>query len=440
MKSYKIILSVVLTLFMASCTDWLTLEPEDGVTLDEFWKTKEHVNSAVTGCYCSIQNGPVEKMFLWGELRGDMVENGIYINSNYSNIIDGEISAENSVVNWASLYTVINNCNIVLKFAPDVKKIDGTFTDRQLKAYEAEVLTIRAMMYFQLVRAFKDVPLSLEAFVSDDQNLYLPKVSGEAILDTLVRDLKIASVNAPVTYGSIAENKSRVTAWTAKALLADIYLWQEKYSECYTLCQEIIGSGRFSMIKVEKSEFPVEDGGVVIDTVFVPSESDADQMFINSYVRGNSVESIFEIPFTTLKTNPFYSMLGPDVNDLRPKLDVLDGTIFPEPLYLTASQATDIRGSGCSYRAGVVWKYVGTSRTGIVRTSSNYTTPWIMYKYSDILLMKAEAMCEIGLNTHDETAQDFYNQAIASMNEVRNARNAIETEVYKFVENNVDGK
>ncbi|MDD3321419.1 MAG: RagB/SusD family nutrient uptake outer membrane protein [Paludibacter sp.] len=440
MKSYKIILTVIFAFLMVSCTNWLTLEPEDGVTLDEFWKTKEHVYSAVTGCYCSLQNGPVEKMFLWGEIRGDMVENGIYTNSNYSNIIDGEISAENSVVNWSSLYTVINNCNIVLKFAPGVREIDGTFTEKQLKAYEAEALTIRAMMYFQLVRSFKDVPLSLEAFVSDDQNLYLPKVSGEAILDTLVRDLKIASVNAPVTYGSTSENKNRVTAWTAKTLLADIYLWQEKYSECYTLCQEVIGSGRFSMITVDKSEYPVEDGGVIIDTVYVPNESDAEQMFINSYVIGNSVESIFEIPFTTLKTNPFYSILGPDINFLKPKLEVIDGTIFPEPLYLTASQATDIRGSGCTYRAGVVWKYVGTSRTGAVRTYSNYTAPWIVYKYSDILLMKAEAMCEIGLNTHDESGQDYYEQAIASMNEVRTARNAIETEDYKFVVNDVDGK
>ncbi len=440
MKRYKIILSVIFTSLLVSCSNWLTLAPEDGVTRDEFWQTKEQVNSAVVGCYCSMQNGPVEKMFLWGELRADMLDNGLITSYNYKNVIDGEISPENSVVSWSSLYTTINNCNIVLKFAPGVKDIDGTFTDKQLKAYEAEALTIRAMMYFYLVRSFKDVPLSLEAYVTDDQNLFLPKTSGEAILDTLVRDLKIASVNAPVTYGSVADNKSRVTAWTAKALLADIYLWQEKYAECDQLCQEIIGSGRFSMIPVEKTPYEVTDGGVVLDTVYVPNESDADQMFINSYVNGNSVESIFEIPFTTLKNNPFYSILGPDINTLKPKLDIIDGVIFPEPLYALASQATDIRGSGCSFRGSLVWKYVGTSRTGSARTATNYTSPWIVYKYSDVLLMKAEALTEIGLQTSNESAQDYYSQAVASMNEVRSARNAVATSDYSFVTGDIDGK
>lgn len=440
MKNIKIIFTLLVLLTLGSCSDWLNLEPEDGVTVDEFWQTKEQVNSAVIGCYCSVQNGPVEKMFLWGELRGDMIENGTLINSNYSNIIDGEISAENSIVNWSSFYTVINNCNILLKFAPGVREIDGTFTEKQLKAYEAEALTLRAMMYFQLVRSFKDVPFSLSAYTSDDQDLYLPKTSGDVILDTLVRDLKIAAQNAPVAYPTTAENKSRVTAWTARALLADIYLWQEKYAECSQTCQEIIGSGRYSMIPIEKEIFPIEDGGLAFDTVTVANESDADQMFINSYVQGNSVESIFEIPFTTIKNNPFYSILSPTVNTLRPKLVVVDGTIFPEPKYLSANNATDVRGSGCSYRANVCWKYVGTSRTGAVRASTEYTAPWLVYKYSDVLLMKAEAMNQIGLHSSGEVVQDYYSQALNLMNVVRDARNAVETDEYIFTMNDIDGK
>lgn len=439
-KNINIFFVVLLSMAFASCSDWLSLAPEDGVTRQEFWQTKEHVNSAVVGSYCSLQAGPVEKMFLWGELRADMLEIGVIPDNNYSQILDGELSPEQRIVDWSKFYTVINNCNTVLKFAPPVRDIDGTFTEKQLKQYEAEVLTIRAMMYFYLIRTFKDVPLSLDAYYSDDQDLYLPKTSGEAILDTLVRDLKIAMVNAPVTYGSTAMNKSRVTAWTVRALLADIYLWQEKYAECNALCQEIIGSGRYSMIPVEKLNFEIIDGGVVLDTVTIPNESDADNMFIQTYVVGNSVESIFEIPFTTLLTNPFYSMLGPQVNRLKPKVDIVDGTIFPYPIYLSAPEATDIRGSGFSYRAGVVWKYVGTSRTGAARTSNNYTTPWIVYKYSDILLLKAEALNQIGLQTHNEGAQNFYQQSIAMLNEVRIARNAINTSDYDFKTGDVDGK
>lgn len=439
-KFINIFLVVLFSLTFASCSDWLTLAPEDGVTREEFWQTKEHVNSAVVGCYCSLQAGPVEKMFLWGELRADMLEIGVVPENNYSQVLDGELSPEQRIVDWSRFYTVINNCNTVLKFAPTVRDIDGTFTEKQLKQYEAEALTIRAMMYFYLVRSFRDVPLTLEAYVSDDQDLYLPKTDGDAILDTLVRDLKIAMVNAPVTYGSTTMNKSRVTAWTAKALLADIYLWQEKYAECNAICQEIIGSGRFSMIPIGKTLVEISEGGVILDTVTVANESDADNMFIQTYVIGSSVESVFEIPFTTLLTNPFYTILGPQINRLKPKTDIVDGLIFPEPIYTIAKEATDIRGSGCSYRGGVVWKYVGTSRTGATRTSNNYTTPWIVYKYSDVLLMKAEALNQIGNQTHDESAQDYYSKSVALLNEVRIARNAVNTSEEDFVLGDVDGK
>jgi hypothetical protein len=119
-----------------------------------------------------------------------------------------EISPENSIVNWAGFYNVINNCNTVLKFAPQVRKIDGTFTEKQLKEYEAEALTIRAIMYFYLVRAFRDVPMTLEAYYSDDQDLYLPTTPGDVILDTLVHDLRIAIANAPISYPSSEKTKA----------------------------------------------------------------------------------------------------------------------------------------------------------------------------------------------------------------------------------------
>jgi len=88
----------------------------------------------------------------------------------------------------------------------------------------------------------------------------------------------------------------------------------------------------------------------------------------------------------------------------------------------------------------VAWKYVGTSRTGAVRAATEYTAPWLVYKYSDVLLMKAEALNQIGLLTHDESAQNYYTEAIASINIVRRARNAVQTSDYKFVAGDVDGK
>lgn len=434
MKKYiGVLLAGVSAVILSSCSDWLTLAPEGGVIREEFWQTKEQLNSAVVGCYCSVQDGPVQKMFLWGELRADMLTNGTSVNNTYNQIIDGEISSSSTVVDWADFYTTINNCNTVLKFAPGVREIDGTLSDKQLKEYEAEALTIRAMMYFYLVRSFRDVPLVLDATLSDNQDYSIPKTLGAAILDTLVRDLKIAAANAPITYDSNEKNKNRVTAWTAKTLLADIYLWQEKYAECNAICSEVIASGKFSLLPVAKDLHYIKDvGGDTIDVLTVPSEADAENMFTKSYVDGRSIESIFEIPFTTQKQNPFYDMMSQARNQLAPKVDIVDGIIFPENKY-QYSDAADIRGLGCSFRQGLIWKYVGLSRSGTVRASNNYTAPWIAYKYSDILLMKAEALNQLGLNAASEEQRDsYYTQALACVEQVRSARNATLQPDYDF--------
>lgn len=439
-KIINTILPVISAMILVSCSDWLNLEPEDGVIREEFWQTKEQVNSAVVGCYCSLQNGPVYNMFTWGELRADMLETGTNPSSDFVEMMNGDISASNGVTSWSSVYTTINNCNTVLKFAPDVRKIDGTFTESQLKAYESEALTIRALMYFYLVRTFRDVPLVLNASVSDDQKYAIPKTSGDVILDTLVQDLRNAEQYAPETYNTNASNKCRITRWAVKALLADILLWQEKYSECNEVCQEVIASGRYSMLPVEKQIVEIGDGGIVYDSVTVASESDADNVFIQTYVNGKSAESIFEIPFTTTKTNPFYSILSTSSNKLKPKLDVLDEGIFPAPQYQSVTEATDIRGNSFSYKGGLVWKYVGTSRSGAVRAAADYTSPWIVYKYSDVLLMKAEALDQLGIaETNDEKRNKYFSEAIECMNTVRSARNAVKTDLYKFT-GDVDGK
>lgn len=53
--------------------------------------------------------------------------------------------------------------------------------------------------------------------------------------------------------------------------------------------------------------------------------------------------------------------------------------------------------------------------------------------------MKAEALTQIGLNTHNETAQTYYKNAIAAMEEVRSVRNAVNTSEYIFT-GIIDGK
>ena len=170
----NIILSTGLALILilgTSCNKWLDLQPRDGITKQEFWKTKEDVAAAVAGCYNSLLASPpgvndrslLEYMFVHGELRGDMISPGIGMTVDELNILNVNITEDNNFARWAAYYRTINYCNTVIDSAPAVKGTDPTFTDAQLNAFVAEALTLRSLMYFYLVRIYSDVPLKLKA-------------------------------------------------------------------------------------------------------------------------------------------------------------------------------------------------------------------------------------------------------------------------------------
>jgi len=155
-KIYKTLVIALIAVSACSCKKYLELRPYDGVVRDEFWQTKEQLLSAVIGCYTSLavpvgDKSPVENFFVWGEIRADMVVPGIGISLDENNVVNGNILPTNSVTRWNGFYRLINQCNTVLDYAPNVKNVDNTLTQEQLNGYLAEALTLRSLMYFYLV-------------------------------------------------------------------------------------------------------------------------------------------------------------------------------------------------------------------------------------------------------------------------------------------------
>ncbi|MFM2293415.1 MAG: hypothetical protein RIS29_3228, partial [Bacteroidota bacterium] len=163
-KITKIIILLVTIITSTSCSNWLDVQPEDGVVRDRYWKTKEEVRAAVLGCYSQMLDYKMmQEYFVWGEMRADMASPASGAAPSLLALNTGEITSTNTYSDWASFYKVINQCNTVIELAPNVLKLDESFTDKQLKAYLAEVTCIRSLMYFYLVRTFRDVPYTVTA-------------------------------------------------------------------------------------------------------------------------------------------------------------------------------------------------------------------------------------------------------------------------------------
>ena len=445
MKKLKyIILSAVLLAqicTLTSCVDWLDLKPTDGVPREEYWKTKEDVNSALVGAYLSMTDGNlITRMFLYGEWRADMIQSSTRRkNANVQSVIEGEISAENSLLDWYPFYRTINLCNTLLKYAPQAQSNDPSFSPKLLKEYEAQAIAIRSLMYFYLVRSFGDVPLSVDAYVDSSQPMSLPKTSQEIILDTLVANLTYAEKHIPYKYSNtdIARNKGKITAWAVKSLLADVYLWKEEYEKSVALCNEIINSGQQALIPVSR-EMHVSEGDTEAenDTIYYPNESDCYNLFNTTYYKGNSIESIFEIQFSKEGLNPFYGLMSASNGYLMAKIEILMDEIFI-PTAKSDRNYYDIRETLCE-KQGYIWKYIGKEPNGAERDQAEYSANYIVYRLAEVYLIKAEALTQMGIMANND--QGYLKEARAALEKVRVRANAVEATDLTYKQTELDGK
>ncbi|NID10048.1 RagB/SusD family nutrient uptake outer membrane protein [Fibrivirga algicola] len=363
----KLIYSVsalLLLLLPTSCNTYLDLRPQDGITKDEFWRTKEQVQAAVTGCYAGMLNGLPETLFLWGELRADMITSTFLTRPDETDMINVNLLPSNGIANWRSVYQIINYCNTVIQFAPTVLESDKTYTQEALNVNLAEAKALRALLYFYLARTFGDVPLKLDATFSDNQITPIPKSTKDEILAQVVKDLTEAEPNAPLTYGDVASNKGRVTRYMVNALQADVALWMEKYDEALAACNKITSSAKFGLIQ----------GNAFHNQVFV---------------QGNSNEGIFELQYDRQRINGFYGMF------VAPRRFQASSYVIDDVYTQDFQDDTkkDLRGDESAVRAtdGTIWKYVSLNGTTLRVINESYAH-WIVYRYADVLLMKAEAL------------------------------------------------
>jgi starch-binding outer membrane protein, SusD/RagB family len=407
-RVFKFLCLLMVLTSASSCKKYLDLKPEDGIIRQNFWKTKEQVAAAVNGCYASLlgPGTPIpEYLFMWGELRADMLTPSTGITANELDIMNVNILETNALTNWRPIYATINYCNTVIDFAPEVLKNDQTFTQEALDAYRAEAKALRALMYFYLVRSFRDVPLVLKPTSSDAQLEQLAKSTGTEVLQQIVKDLSEAELSAPVSYNNQAFDRGKITRYTINAIQADVYLWMEKYPEAIVACDKVINSGRYGLLSGNSS------------------------WFTNLFANGNSNEGIFEIQFDRSKLNSFYPMFR-----TRPRYIASNNVTDPDNgIYkadLIDPNNRDIRGDGAAARFGdgLIWKYIGIDYDNL-RAAEESFAHWIVYRYADILLMKAEALALTGKGT----------EALELINRIRQRGRALPTTAQSVDPTNTEG-
>jgi len=187
----------------------------------------------VAGAYTKmIAYGCTERAIVWGAYRSDeLVKNtsNSYSNQDLENIAAVNLLPTSGYTNWSSFYSVINACNIVLNHAEGVMALDPEYTEGDYNVTRAQMLSLRSLCYFYLVRAFRDVPYTTQSYEDDDQVMQVAQSTPDSVLANCISDLEEAEryVMKAGAYGkSDWRNWGYFTRDAVDALLCDIYLWR----------------------------------------------------------------------------------------------------------------------------------------------------------------------------------------------------------------------
>lgn len=467
---------------ICSCNDFLTIFPTDKIVLEDFWKTKEDVENVVAESYrLMTQWDFTSRLLVWGELRGDNVIEGNNAGYDIKNIIEANLLPTNEYASWAPFYKVINNCNIVLQYAPDVINEDPDFTQGDLDVVCGQMLAIRALCHFYLVRTFRDIPLLLEAKVNDSQNLYQDQSDPIEVLDSCLSDLYKAEelVLTSGNYTAMEDNRGRITKDAVRSIIADVCLWkaaflaykaegndsnaQEWYDKCIEYC-DLVLDARMQYLKTELADkpsddiapidsfpvmYPSETRGYLIEPVGNTGRFSSNYPYHSLFGRGcnNMYESIFEIQHATRGETgntevPYF--YGYSDNETTFKVGVLaassnisvGGSAIDDGVYMRSdvrrvnfikSQAkkgetidkygivkygyssskedhTDVSEYNIGY---ITYTFLETNTSGGRQYYSNNQVNWIVYRITDVMLMKAEALAWRNASSSQDLKEAF---------------------------------
>ena len=419
-------------LTQGSCDDFLDLEPLNDIILENFWNEKGDVDNIVTGCYANLQKQEVvERMMAWGEFRSDNIIGGTNISGNESleNVFRENIKSDNTFTNWDAFYYIINTCNTVQLYAPGVAKKDPNFTQSELNATIAEVSAIRALCYFYLIRAFRDVPYVTEAFIEDTQDMELPATPFYEVLDSLISDLESVKEYAVKTYPSDKTNyqTGRITQDAIHALLCDLYLWKQDYASAIRYADLVIDAKTADYQK----QLDKMGGSVSVEDQMIggyPLISDKQSNYYGSAFQsifgssGNSRESIFELNYSSEESmlsngavSYYYGNQTTYPGIVKPaEFITTDMTLDKPNVYghkYDCRYYENLQSTGTTFginKYAVMSANLNASAStptttyGSRYSSSNCYANWIIYRLTDVMLMKAEAMVQL-VDENDST-------------------------------------
>ncbi|MCE2616015.1 RagB/SusD family nutrient uptake outer membrane protein [Phocaeicola oris] len=228
MKKYNIVLGLLLsgTIISSCSSSFLELYPETAQSSGTFYRTADQFDQAMNAAYTGLRYIASDGLFM-DEMRSDNAFYTYYYGDRgpfnaYEKpclFIDDEVSANAGPIleRWQVDYQNIAKTNTVLD------RIEASeMTNVEKSSYRAEALFLRAFYYFDLVKCFGGVPLTLNEVTGTD-GVFTARASVEECYTQILADLNEAiSIGLPIPARFPDENGGRATMGAARMLRAEV--------------------------------------------------------------------------------------------------------------------------------------------------------------------------------------------------------------------------
>lgn len=399
MKKYILTL-ISLALLFSACD--LDIKPESDLTYKGFWETEEAVRAAHVGICASYRNYAYT-FWLMGEVRSD-VWGGLTIETpSNTELINNNISKTQVYFgNWANFFGLLHYINDFIKNAPNVSFQNEANKNHML----AQVYGIRAHIYYTMLRAWGDVPVTTEPLTNIElEKLKKPRAPKTEVMKQVKADIA-KSLELFGDNNSMWQNKR--IYWSKAATLAlkgDVYLWSGK----------VLGGGETDFKEAKQALASITGYELINYNSLWGEQNENNKEFIFALDYQEDQAANFYGSFTgrNVDLNPFFTDKGISAKDKSILGDgttvVLNGASRYGPtdkILLLLDDENDNRRNTfvrlysdnkghipfCSgdpaYKTSVLKKFLGPIYSDGARKFYNNIP---LYRYADVVLMLAEA-------------------------------------------------
>lgn len=420
-KITNLLLATIIIVSVSSCKKFLDQQPITAVGPEFVFKDVNTTYQAIAGVYSRLVGdmGYGIRLSLYYPLDTDEMQGPTGAADNdRRDIARYQATPSNAQLErpFNQLFTGIEYANICIDNIPKMAMYSGG-TDqekRKLQRMYGEALTLRAQYYFEAIRNWGDLPAQFQpAYAIAAANPFPVRVSADTLYDQLLKDLELAATLVPwkselaaigdplderITKGAVKALRARIALFRGGFKLSQTGVMQRpaNYLDFYAIakkeCEDIVSSGQHTLNPSFRDLWRNKVGARVVN------DFEGELMFQASGIGLNA----------TADTKLGYYN-GPRVNNFG------NSSVNPLPTYFYAFDSTDLRRDVTIAPYNVAAD--GATKIGLAITAMNdgkyrrdwisnppvaptnavqyFSTKWQIIRYSDVLLMLAEAENEI---------------------------------------------